>query len=372
MTDKLSEFGKVIIKDINTFAKREILEASVKSDREGYWPESLYKRINEMGYGAIFIPKEYSKLELTLHDVGKILEELSFWDTGIAVTFMTNMLYSAPLIIAGNKVQKKQAFNALISGFGGFALTEETAGSDISGIKTKAELVNEKYILNGRKIFVTNGAISDNYVVFAVTDHGLGAFIVPASSEGVSFGDEEDKLGIRNSKTCDMELDGVEIPKENLIGEIGMGMKIALSSLEIGRIWCAAVALGICKRAIYEAKKYAKNRIQFKKTISRNPVIISKIADMEIKYASSRYTVYNAIEKLERGEDISMASSIAKCISSDSAVFCANEGLQIFGGNGFLKDFPMEKLLRDSRIFQIFEGTNEIQRLIIGRKSLGL
>lgn len=370
--NKVSDFGKVLIQDINTFAKREISLESINSDKEGYWPEIVYNRINEMGYGAIFIPKEYSGLDLTLFDVGRILQEFAFWDSGIAVTYMANLLSSAPLIIAGNIEQKDNFFHALTSGYGGFALTEDTAGSDVSNIKTTAKLIDggSKYLLDGRKIFVTNGSISDYYVVFAMTEKGPGAFIVPNDAKGIGFGKNEDKLGIRNSKTCDLELNQVIIPRENLIGQEGEGLKIALSSLEIGRIWCASVALGIGKRAIYEASRYAKNRIQFAKPLSKNPIIISKLADMQIRITAASCCVSDAIEKLILGEDIGMSSSISKCIASDAAVYCANEGVQILGGYGYIKDFPMEKLLRDSRVFQIFEGTNEIQRLIIGKNVL--
>ena len=282
-----------------------------------------------------------------------------------------------PVLIAGSDELKKRACDLILEGgFGAFCLTEPGAGSDAGAGKTTAVKDGDYYVLNGRKCFITNGGVASFYCVTAMTDKtagvkGMSMFFVEAGTPGLSTGKEEDKMGIRTSNTCDVVLEDCRIPAKNLIGAEGKGFSIAMKTLDQARTWMGCVATGIAQRGINEAIKYGKERIQFGKPIIKNQAIQFKIADMQIKTETARQMVAHALTKMDMGLPHSMESAIAKCYASDIAMEVASEAIQIFGGYGYSREYPVEKLLRDAKIFQIFEGTNEVQRIVVANNTIG-
>lgn len=274
------------------------------------------------------------------------------------------------------KHRKKKVFEKIIAGdFGAFALTEPQAGSDASNVKTTARREGDSYVLNGRKCFITNGGVAGIYLIMALTDKtkglkGMSAFIVEAGTPGLSTGKHEDKMGIRCSNTCDVVMDECRIPAENLLGKEGEGFKIAMQVLDIARTFVGCLAVGIAQRAMNEAVAYGRERIQFGKPIVKNQAIAFKIADMEIQIETARQMVAHSCRLMDMGLPYGKESAIAKCYCSDIAMKVASEAIQIFGGYGYSREYPVEKLLRDAKIHQIFEGTNEIQRVVISNHIL--
>ena len=257
-----------------------------------------------------------------------------------------------------------------------FSSSEPAIRTDAGAGKTTAVKDGDYYVLNGRKCFITNGGVASFYCVTAMTDKtagvkGMSMFFVEAGTPGLSTGKEEDKMGIRTSNTCDVVLEDCRIPAKNLIGAEGKGFSIAMKTLDQARTWMGCVATGIAQRGINEAIKYGKERIQFGKPIIKNQAIQFKIADMQIKTETARQMVAHALTKMDMGLPHSMESAIAKCYASDIAMEVASEAIQIFGGYGYSREYPVEKLLRDAKIFQIFEGTNEVQRIVVANNTIG-
>lgn len=370
MSYEPSEFGLEVLEDIRTFCQRDLKDLLIEAEKQGEWPEAAYAAAAEMGIGTLPIPEEYGGTGLDLIDQAAVQEALASCDAGIAVSFMVNRLIVSLLENYGTTTQKKKCYDHILDGgFVCFCLTEEEAGSDVTGVRMTASCEQDSYVLNGNKIFVTNGSIASLFVVFAnCEDSGLTAFLVDADAEGVQVGPEESKLGIRNSSTCEVSFDHVRIPYEHRIGEEGEGLRIALQSLSAGRVWCGVTALGIAQAAIDLSCDYVKQRRQFGKALAENEVIQFKLADMYMKTESARQCCIAALKKMEAGESVALESAAAKCLATDAAMHCAQEAVQLFGGNGYCRDYPVEKLFRDAKVFQIFEGTNEIQRLIIGRE----
>ena len=313
---------------------------------------------------------------LSRTDIAAIVEEVAKADAGLAVGVFGTGLALKPLIISGSEELLQRACEiALDGGLAAFAVTEPEAGSDAAAGKTTALKDGDSYILNGRKCFITNGAYSDFYCITAMTDkskgvNGISMFYVEKGTSGLSFGNDEDKMGLRTSNTCDVILDNCKIPAKNLIGKEGEGLKIALKTLDQARAWVACMAVGIAQRAMDEAIAYTKTREQFKKPIIKNQAMLFKIADMRIGIETARSMTANALNKMDMGLDYSVDSAIAKCYASDVAVRVTTEAIQAFGGYGYSREYPVEKLLRDAKIFQIFEGTNEICRMVIGNKTI--
>ncbi|WP_418749888.1 acyl-CoA dehydrogenase family protein [Frisingicoccus sp.] len=366
-----SEETEELIQAVKEFCDHEVREQSKEYDRSGEWPKEIYDKAMEMQLHMLEIPEEYGGLGLDKVSVAAILEEMAKADAGFALTFSVSSIGLKSVLMAGNEAQKKKYCDNIIGGhFSAFALTEPQAGSDAAAGKTTARKDGDFYVLNGRKTFITNGGVAGIYVVTAMTDKtkglkGMSAFIVEAGTPGLSTGKHEDKMGIRGSNTCDVVFDECRIPAETLLGNEGDGFKIAMQTLDISRTFIGGMAVGIAQRAMEEAIAYAKTRIQFGQPIIKNQAIAFKLADMAIQIETARQIVANACTRMDMGLPYGKESAIAKCYGGDVAVKVTSEAVQIFGGYGYSREYPVEKLMRDAKIYQIFEGTNEIQRVVI-------
>lgn len=373
----ISEDAKDLLKDIKKFCDNEVREQSKEFDKTGEWPKEMYDKAIEQGYTALEVPAEYGGVGLSRVDIAALLEEMAIADAGFATTISASGLGMKPVLIAGNEEQKKKVCEIILNGgFAAFALTEPGAGSDASAGKTTAVKDGDSYILNGRKCFITNAEYADVYLITAMTDKeagvkGISMFLVEKGTPGLSTGNHEDKMGIRTSNTADVVLEDCRIPAANLVGKEGEGFKIAMKTLDQARTWMGCVATGIAQRALDEAIAYTKERKQFGKPIIKNQAMQFKFADMQIKIETARQMVAHSLTKMDMGLNFSMESAIAKCYASDIAMEVASDGIQAFGGYGYSREYPVEKLLRDAKIFQIFEGTNEILRIVVSNNIIG-
>lgn len=376
MSYLISEEAKDLLLDVRNFCEKEVVEVCKEADKTGEWPEDLYEMAKEQGYFALEVPEELGGPGLSRVDVAALFEEMAKADAGFATTISASGLGMKPVLIAGSEEQKNYVADvAMEGGLGAFCLTEPGAGSDASSGTTTAVKDGDEYVLNGRKCFITNGAVASYYCITASTDKskgvkGLSMFLVPAGTPGLSSGKEEDKMGIRTSNTTDVVLEDCRIPASNLIGEEGKGFSIAMKTLDQARAWMGCIAVGIAQRGIDEAKKYTDERIQFGKAINANQAIQFKLADMDIQTEVARQMVANALTRMDMGLSYNRESAIAKCFASDIAMRVAEDAIQLFGGYGYSREYPVEKLLRDAKIFQIFEGTNEILRIVVANNLL--
>lgn len=361
---------------VRDFTQNEVTPISAEYDKKGELPMEVYQKAFDMGLHLADYPTEYGGSGLDALTYSLVVEELSRGDAGFAIGVSATSLAYKPVLIAGNDEQKKAVGDLLLpGGFGAFCLTEANAGSDVSALKTTATKDGDEYIINGTKSFITNGGVSNIYIVFALTDkdkgaRGMSAFLVERTREGISFGKEEDKFGIRLSNTSEVIFSNVRIPKENLLGEEGDGFKIAMKTLDLSRPIVASSAVGICQAAIDYSTKYAKERVTFGRSIAKFQAIQFKLADMEIKTDTARQYARYCCQLLDKGIMSSKDAAIAKCYAGDIAMEVTNEAIQIFGGYGYSREYPIEKLMRDAKIYQIFEGTNEIQRVVISGNML--
>ena len=366
-----------LLNDVREFCEKEIKEQCKEYDVSGEWPAEIYAAAGELGYNGLEVPEEYGGPGLDRLTVAAIVEEFAKADAGFATTIVASNLALKAVLFGGNEEQKQHACDLMLEGkHGAFCLTEPQAGSDASNSKATAVREGDEYVLNGRKCFITNGGISDFYVITAMTDKtqgtkGISAFLVDAGTPGLSFGNHENKMGIRTSTTCDVVMEDCRIPASCLMGKEGDGFAIAMKTLDMSRTWVGCAAVGIAQRAIDEAVAYGKQRITFGKPILKNQALQFKVADMEIRVETARQMVAHALMLMDAGKPYGKESAIAKCYAGDVAVQNAVEAIQILGGYGYSREYPVEKLLRDSKIFQIFEGTNEIQRMVIGRAAIG-
>ena len=376
MSYLISEEAKDLLLDVRNFCEKEVVEVCKEADKTGEWPEDLYEMAKEQGYFALEVPEELGGPGLSRVDIAALFEEMAKADAGFATTISASGLGMKPVLIAGSEEQKNYVADiAMEGGLGAFCLTEPGAGSDASSGTTTAVKDGDEYVLNGRKCFITNGAVASYYCITASTDKskgvkGLSMFLVPAGTPGLSSGKEEDKMGIRTSNTTDVVLEDCRIPASNLIGEEGKGFSIAMKTLDQARAWMGCIAVGIAQRGIDEAKKYTAERIQFGKAINANQAIQFKLADMDIQTEVARQMVANALTRMDMGLSYNRESAIAKCFASDIAMRVAEDAIQLFGGYGYSREYPVEKLLRDAKIFQIFEGTNEILRIVVANNLL--
>ncbi|QNM16090.1 MULTISPECIES: acyl-CoA dehydrogenase family protein [Fusobacterium] len=379
MLFKTTDTHEEIRKKVREFAETEVKPIAFMLDQNNEFPTEVIKKFAEMGMMGIPYPKEYGGAGLDTLSYAIAVEELSRVDGGTGVILSAHVsLGTYPIYAFGTEEQKKKYLIPLAKGekLGAFGLTEPNAGSDAGGTETTAELQGDYYILNGGKIFITNADKADTYVVFASTDKELGtkgisAFIVEKGWEGFTFGDHYDKMGIRSSSTAELIFNNVKVPKENLLGKEGQGFKIAMATLDGGRIGIASQALGIAQGAFENAVEYAKERVQFGKPIAFQQVISFKLADMATKIRAARFLVYSSAELKDNHEPFGMESAMAKQYASDICLEVVNDALQIFGGNGYLKGMEVERAYRDAKICTIYEGTNEIQRVVIASHIIG-
>ena len=364
---------------VRAFAEEEIKPIAFMLDQQNEFPDEAIRKLGEMGLMGIPFPAEYGGAGLDALSYAIAVVELARVDGGAGVILSAHVsLGSWPIFAYGTEEQKRKYLVPLAKGekIGAFGLTEPNAGSDAGGTETTAVLKGDHYVLNGGKIFITNAPKADTYVVFAVTTpdigtRGISAFIVEKGWKGFYFGDHYDKMGIRSSSTAELIFDNVEVPRENLLGKEGDGFKIAMSTLDGGRIGIAAQALGIAQGAYDAAVAYSKERIQFGKPIGFQQAISFKIADMATKLRCARFLVYSAAELKEAHAPYGMESAMAKMYASDIALEVTNDALQIHGGAGFMKGMEVERAYRDAKITTIYEGTNEIQRVVIASHILG-
>ncbi len=366
-------------KKVRAFAEEEVKPIAFELDQNNEYPDEIVKKMGEMGLMGIPFPKEYGGAGLDAISYAIAVEELSRVDGGVGVILSAHTSLGAyPIYAYGTEEQKKKYLVPLAKGekVGAFGLTETNAGSDAGGTETTAVLEGDYYTLNGGKIFITNAGKADTYIVFAVTTPGIGtkgisALIVEKGWEGFTFSDHYDKMGIRSSQTCELAFNNVKVPKENLLGKEGQGFRIAMSTLDGGRIGIASQALGIGQGAYESALTYAKQRVQFGKPIAFQQAIQFKFADMALKLRAARLLIYSAADLKENHEDYGMEAAMAKQYASDSALEICNDALQIYGGSGFMKGMDVERFYRDAKITTIYEGTNEIMRVVVAAHIIG-
>ncbi len=360
------------------FAEKEMKPVAAKYDRGEEFPWDVIKKAFEVGFLSSSIPEEYGGGGLSTLDTVIVSEELAAGCAGMFTSIMANSLALTPIILFGTEEQKKKFLTPFTKEMmlAAFCLTEREAGSDAGNVSTIAKKVGSEYVINGSKCFITNGGVANLYVVFANTAkekgaRGISAFIVPADTPGIKIGKIEDKMGHRASNTAEIFFEDVKVSAENLLGKEGMGFLIAMKTLDKARPSVGAAGVGVAKAALEYAIEYAKTRIQFGRPIASFQHIAFKLADMATEINAARHLVWHAAWLIDKGMKASKESAMAKAYASDVAMRVTVDALQIFGGYGYMKDFPMEKLMRDAKLLQIYEGTNEIQRLVISREIIG-
>jgi acyl-CoA dehydrogenase len=358
------------------FAEREIRPVAWEFDRDSTWPQAVIERAWEVGLMNPQIPEEYGGAGASAMDGVLIEEELGWGCSGIGTSISCNGLAAAPVLLGGSEEIKKTYLGMLTEApkLASFCLTEPDAGSDVSGMRTRAVRRGDKYVINGSKTFITNGGHADWYTVYAKTDpdaghHGISAFVVPRDA-GVVVDKHEDKMGQRASDTAAITFNDVEVPAANLLGEENHGFRLAMMTLDRTRPGVAAMAVGIARAAFEFAVGYSKERVQFGVPIAMHQGIQFLIADMATKVHVARLATWNSAVLLDQGRRNTIESSHAKRFAADTAMEVTTDAVQVYGGYGFIKDYPVEKLMRDAKIMQLYEGTSQIQRLVIARETL--
>ena len=375
---KLSEEQEAIRKLAKSFCEKEIIPIAAEYDEKEEIPWQVVNKAFDAGLMNLEVPVEYNGQGQDAVTVAIVAEELAYGCIGINGTFGANGLALMPILLAATEEQKHKYLAPFCAKaqLAAFCLTEPGAGSDAGAVSTTAQLKGDEYVINGLKHFITNGGVANLYTVFAKTDptkgvKGISAFIVPADLPGVKRGKKEKKMGDRASDVAEVIFEEVRVPKGNLLANEGDGFKIAMMTLDRTRPAVAASAVGLARRALEEAIKYSKERVQFGKPICANQAIQFMLADMAIKVEAARALTWQACWMIDEGLRVSKVGAMAKCFASDTAMANAIDGLQIFGGYGYMREYPMEKLVRDAKILQIYEGTNQIQRMVIAGALLG-
>ena len=373
----LTDEQKDIRQLAHDFAEKEIRPVAWELDKESKFPHEIIEQAWELGLMNSHIPEEYGGPGLDYLTGCLIEEELGWGCSGIGTSLMCNGLATAPVIIGAPEELKKQYLGMLSEEpkLASFCLTEPDAGSDVSGMRTTAVRQGDKYVINGTKCFITNGSHASWYTVYAKTDkeaghRGISAFIVPRDAGGVTVDKKEDKLGQRASDTAMISFNDVEIPADHLVGEENKGFKLAMMTLDRTRPGVSAMAVGIGQAAFEYARDYSKERVQFGVPIAMHQAIQFMIADMATKVEAARLLTWKSAVELDQGRRNTLVSSHAKRFAADSAMEVTVDAVQVYGGYGFIKEYPVEKLMRDAKIMQLYEGTSQIQRLVIAREVL--
>ncbi|WP_347320970.1 acyl-CoA dehydrogenase [Rossellomorea sp. RS05] len=374
---RFTEEQKMMRKMVRGFADSEI-SPFIERMEDGEFPREILNKMAELGLMGITIPEEYGGAGMDFTSYIIAIHELSRVSATIGVILSVHTSVGTnPILYFGTEEQKQTYIPKLASGeyLGAFCLTEPSAGSDAKSLKTKAEDRGDHYVLNGSKVFITNGGEADTYIVFAVTDpdmgsRGVSAFIVEKGTEGLVIGKDEHKMGLHGSRTVQLTFEDMKVPAGNLLGKRGDGFRIAMNNLDVGRIGIAAQALGIAEAAFEFSTAYAKERAQFGKPIAAQQGIGFKLADMATSVEASKLLVYRAADFRSRGVSCGKEASMAKLFASKAAVDVSTEAIQVYGGYGYTKEYPVERLFRDAKVTEIYEGTSEIQRMVIGKHLL--
>ncbi len=360
----------------HNFAEREIRPVAWDYDRDGTWPQDIIEKAWEVGLMNVHIPETYGGPGLDMLSGCLIEEELGWGCSGIGTTLMANGLASAPLLIGASEDMKKEFLGMLTSEpkLASFCLTEPDAGSDVSGMKTTAVRKGDEYVINGSKVFITNGGYADWFTVYAKTDkdaghRGISAFVVP-KDDTVIVDKKEDKLGQRASNTAAISFNDTVVPARNLLGEENHGFKLAMQTLDRTRPGVCGLAVGIARAALEFASDYSKERVQFGVPIAMHQAVAFMIADMATKIEAARLLTWESAVLLDQGKRNTLVASHAKRFAADTAMEVTVDAVQVYGGYGFIKEYPVEKLMRDAKIMQLYEGTSQIQRLVIAREVL--
>ena len=376
---ELTEEQRALIDTARRFTKERIIPVAAQCDRESRFPRDVFEEAWKIGLVNPTLPTEYGGAGLSDVESSLITEELAYGCTGIQTSMTANTLGLTPIKLAGNEEQKKKYLGMLASEptFASYATTEPGAGSDVAGLQTRA--VKDSgggYVLNGTKQFITNAGMAAFITVFATEDpalrhKGIGAFIVPRGTPGLKVGKHEDKLGQRASETCTVTLEDVKVPAANVLAPPGQGFKIAMETFNQTRPDIGAIATGLMRRCLDECISYAKERKTFGVPIGQHQLVQQMIAEMAIRVEATSLLVRKAAWNLDKGIRNPIVSSYAKAYGADSAMQTAIDAVQVFGGNGFMKEYPVEKLMRDAKVLQIYEGTSQIQRIVIAKHVLG-
>lgn len=373
MKFELNEEQKMMQKLVREFAEKDLAPGAAERDEEERFERPLFDAMGDMGLTGICFPEEYGGAGGDVLSYIIAIEELSKVDDGYGIALSASVsLCGWPIYAYGTEEQKKKYLVPIAEGskLGAFGLTEPNAGTDAASQQTVAEDKGDHYLLNGSKIFITNAGEAEIYIVFAMTDksrgaRGISAFILEKGMPGFTFGKKEHKMGIRSSQTMELVFQDVKVPKENMLGKEGDGFKIAMSTLDGGRIGVAAQALGIAQGALDHAVKYSKERVQFGKPISSNQAIAFMLADMATKVDAARLLTYRAAYLKDNGQPYAKEAAMAKMFASDIAMAVTTDAVQVFGGYGYSREYPVERLMRNAKITQIYEGTNQVQRMVI-------
>ena len=365
---------KTLVEETRRFTREKIIPIAGEADKTHEFPMDVFNEAWELGFVGPNIPEEYGGAGLGEVDHVLLTEELAFGCTGIQTSFTANALAATPILIAGNDAQKKKYLGMLTSEpvFAAYALTEPGAGSDAAAIQTRCRKDGNDWIVSGSKCFITNAAWARWYIVFATVDpalrhSGIMAFVIDRDAKGVSVGKTEDKLGQRASNTAVVNFDDVRVSTDNVLAEEGHGFKLAMRTFDRTRPDIGAGACGLMRRALEESIAYALERKTFGVPIAQHQMVQAMIAEMGIKYEATRLLVHKSAWQIDQGGTNSLVASYGKAFGADSAMQVATDAVQVFGGNGYITEYPVEKLMRDAKVLQIYEGTSQIQRMVIAK-----
>lgn len=372
-----SEEEQQLVATAREFTRKEIVPVAGHLDEEGTFPKDICRKGWETGLMNCEIPEAYGGLGLSCLSHCLVLEEISYGCTGVNTTMAGNMLGTMPIILAGTEEQKKEYFGRLLAEpiFAAYCCSEPDAGSDVAGMKTKYKKVGNDYVLTGQKRWITNGGVASFYTVFAREEgterhKGITCFVVDRNTPGVSVGKKENKMGQRASNTTDVIFEDVKVSAKNVVGAEGQGFKVAMKTFDRSRPWIAAGASGLIRRALDESRKYSLERKTFGQPIATYQAVQFMIAEMAIAYESTRLLCHKAAWSVDSGKLDTIVSSLAKAHGADAAMRVATDAVQVFGGYGYTKEYPVEKLMRDAKLLQIYEGTSQIQRMVIAKNVL--
>lgn len=369
-----SEEQSALIEMAARFARERIIPIAAECDRESRFPREVFEAGWELGLVNPTVPEEYGGAGLGEVDNAMIAEQLAYGCTGIQTSMLANTLALTPILLAGNDEQKKKYLTMLTSEpvFASYCTTEPSGGSDVAGLQTRFEKKGDDFVINGEKCWITNASLASFFVVFATSDptlrhKGISAFIIDRDTPGLKVGKHEDKLGQRASDTAAVHFEDVVVPGANLLGQEGAGFKIAMETFNQTRPDIGAMATGLMQRCLDESVAYAKERKTFGQAIIEHQMVQAMLADMAISTEATRLLYRKAAWNLDRGSRDPIVSSYAKAYGADRAMQTAIDAVQVFGGNGYVKDYPVEKLMRDAKVLQIYEGTSQIQRMVIAK-----